>query len=325
MTGQAGTRIVAAEERMNQSNSCLFSVTSVVNLFFSALLALVLGFPATTVRAGPDTGLKAPDRIVSLAPSLTETVFALGDGGRLVGVTDYCDHPPEVSRIARVGGFVNPNLEAIIALRPDLVLAVPNGGAKALVERLEQLGIGVLIVQVYTLADIDVAIREVGSAIRAPDRAEALITRMHRSMESVEELLRGRPRRRVVLVWEQQPLIVGGAGTYIDELIRKAGGENIAAAGKGRFPHYGIEEVVARGPEVILDAFMLSDASAASSEARRRFWDRWPTIPAVRTGEVHFIETFTVVRPGPRIPEALEILARAIHPEAFTLISEAGP
>ncbi len=310
---------------MNQSNSCFLSVPSVVNLLFAALLILAAGSQAAPAWAGPDAVDEAPARIVSLAPSLTETLFALGAGDRLVGVTDYCDHPPEVSRIARVGGFVNPNLEAIIALRPDLVLAVPNGGAKALVERLGQIGIEVLIVRVYTLADIDVAIRDVGEAIQAPDRAEALIERMHRSMEIVEERLLGRPRRRVVLVWEQQPLIVGGAGTYIDELIRKAGGENIAAAGKGRFPHYGIEEVVARGPEVILDAFMLSDASTASSEARRRFWDRWPTIPAVRTGEVHFIETFTVVRPGPRIPEALEILARAIHPDAFTLIPEAGP
>ena len=291
-------------------------------VMFAALLAVAAVSPATAARAAGD---EAPARIVSLAPSLTETIFALGAGDRLVGVTDYCDHPPEVSRIARVGGFINPNLEVIITLRPDLVVAVPNGGAKALVERLEQLGITVLIVQVYTLSDIDVAIRDVGRAIQVPERAEALIARMHRSMESMKERLRGRPRRRVILVWEQQPLIVGGAGTYIDELIQMAGGENIAVAGKGRFPHYGIEEVVARGPEVILDAFMLSDASAASSEARRRFWDRWPTIPAVRTGEVHFIETFTVVRPGPRIPEALEILARAIHPDAFALIPEAGP
>jgi len=292
---------------------------------FAALLAVAVGCQAPRARAGRDAGDKAPARIVSLAPSLTETIFALGAGERLVGVTDYCDYPPEVSCIARVGGFVNPNLEAIIALRPDLVVAVPNGGAKPLVERLGQLGIPVLIVQVYTLADIDVAIRDVGRAIRAPDRAEALIARMHRSMERVEERLRGRPRRRVILVWEQQPLIVGGAGTYIDELIEKAGGENIAAASQGRFPHYGIEEVVAEGPEVILDAFMLSDASAASSEARRRFWDRWPTIPAVRTGEIHFIETFTVVRPGPRIPEALEILARAIHPGAFAQNPEVRP
>ena len=121
---------------MNQSNSCFLSVPSVVNLLFAALLILAAGSQAAPAWAGPDAVDEAPARIVSLAPSLTETLFALGAGDRLVGVTDYCDHPPEVSRIARVGGFVNPNLEAIIALRPDLVLAVPNGGAKALVERL---------------------------------------------------------------------------------------------------------------------------------------------------------------------------------------------
>ena len=287
-------------------------------LLLATLIALTASGPAI---AAPDP---VPTRIVSLAPSLTETLFALGAGDRLVGISDYCDYPPETAQIAKVGGFVNPNIEAILALEPDLVAAVPNGGAKAVVRRLEELGLKILIVEVYTLEDIDTAIRSLGEAVAARDRAEALIETMHREMARVEARIRNRPRRRVVLVWEQQPLIVGGAGTYIDALIRRAGGENIAAASQGRFPHFGMEEIVVRAPEVILDAFMLSEASAAARQSRRRFWDRWPTIPAVRTGEIHFIETFTVVRPGPRIPDALALLARAIHPEAFTPSDGAG-
>ena len=287
----------------------------------AALLAVVLGVlgacrPADEraldapagVPAGPDAG----PRIVSLAPNLTEILFALGLQDRVVGVTDYCDHPPEVREKTSIGGYVNPNLEAILALEPDLAVATPNIGNREAVLRLQELGVEFLIVDTPDLASLYAGIREIAARAGVPERGEALAGEMAAAAESIRARLAPLPRVRALFVFAHDPLIVAGPGTFFDEMLRLAGGENLASGDTGRFPHYSLERVVLEGPDVIVETVM-----AAGGEPDVAFWERWPTIPAVRDGRVCTPPPDPMLRPGPRVPEGLRLLAECLHPGAL--------
>ncbi|MFC1890137.1 ABC transporter substrate-binding protein [Thermodesulfobacteriota bacterium] len=287
-------------------------------LSFILLMHVVSGLPEAS--AGPELmqhyrPAEPPTRIISMAPSVTETLYALGQSGRLAGVTNFCDYPEEAKSLPRIGGWINPNIEAIVNLKPDLLVTVPTGSTRPAVDTLMRLDVPVLLVMAYTVDDVFACIRTLGTATHADERAEQLCKEMQRRIDAVRAKVSGLPPRRVLFVWEQEPLIVGGGGTYMDELITLAGGTNIAGSSKSRYPHLGIEEVIIQQPEVILDAFMVATGQAGPKG--RDFWGRWPEIPAVRDKRIHHLESLVVTRPGPRLPEALEAVARAIHPEAF--------
>jgi iron complex transport system substrate-binding protein len=161
----------------------------------------------------------APQRIVSLAPSITEIVFALGVADRLVGVSTYCDYPPEASRIERIGTFLQPNVERILAKRPNLVIGVPSPGNRAPVQRLQELGLRVLIVDPELIADILAAIRTIADAVGEPARGAALVARIERDVAAVTARLDGAPRPRVLMLVGRSPFIAAGPGTYQGELI----------------------------------------------------------------------------------------------------------
>lgn len=285
---------------------------------FILLMYVVPGLPEASAGAEPMLSYRPaepPARIISMAPSVTETLFALGQSDRLAGVTNFCDYPEEAKSLPRIGGWINPNIEAIVNLKPDLIVTVPTGSTRAAVDTLMRLGVPVLLVTVYTVEDVFACIRTLGAATHADDRAERLCGSMRRRIDAVRAQISALPSRRVLFVWEQEPLIVGGGGTYMDELITLAGGVNIAGSSRSRYPHLGIEEVILRQPEVILDAFMV--ATGQPGTKRKDFWGRWPHIPAVRDGNIHHLESLVVTRPGPRLPVALDAVAHAIHPEAF--------
>lgn len=265
-----------------------------------------------------------PQRIVSLAPSITETVFALGAGDRLVGVSTYCDYPPEAARIARVGSFLTPNIEAIVAARPDLVLAIPSPGNRNPVESLEHLGLRVLTVDPETTGQTKAAILAVGDAIGRSAEAAALVSRIDAQFAAVEARLAGANTRRVLMVVGHTPLIAAGAGTLQDELITRAHGSNLARAAAGRWPHLNLELVVAAAPEVIVDTSMGNEERAGAA-ATMEFWRAFPTIPAVRNGRIYGYGAYDVLRPGPRIGDAFATMARFIHPEAFAGTPAPGP
>lgn len=262
-----------------------------------------------------------PQRIVSLAPSLTETVFALGLGDRLVGVSVYCDYPPEALRIDRVGTFITPNIEAIVASKPDVILAVPSPGNRSPVESLEQLGFKVLVVDPLTLEGIKESLLTIGSRLGREARARELTAVIERQIESVRATLRGAPRRKVLMVVGQTPLIVAGAATVQDELIEIAGGINLGAAAGKAWPHVSIEYAIAAAPEVIIDSTMGSEVRAGEDGAIA-FWNAFPTIPAVKERRIFGYKAYELLRPGPRIGEALEVIARFVHPERFASASQ---
>jgi iron complex transport system substrate-binding protein len=260
---------------------------------------------------------QSPQHIISLAPSVTEILFALGVGDRVVGVSTYCDYPPEARTIDRIGTFLQPSVERILAKRPDLVIGVPSPGNRAGVERLEELGIRLLIVDPERLADILASIRTIADAVGVPERGAALVARIERELAAVAQRLEGAPRPRVLMLVGRSPFVAAGRGTYQDELIELAHGTNLAAASGDAWPNVGLEFIVARAPEVIIDASMGSEEATDRATAIA-FWDDFPTIPAVRDHRIYGYRAYELLRPGPRVAQTLETVARFIHPVRFT-------
>lgn len=262
-------------------------------------------------------------RIVSLAPSVTETVAALGAADWLVGVSVHCDYPPKVRKIERVGTFLSPKVESIVAKKPDVVLAVPSPSNRNPVESLRELGLRVVVVEAETLADIKQSILTIGREIGRDAAAKALVLQIEGRMAEVRARVAGAPRRKVLMVIGHTPLHAVGAGTFLHELIEMAGGINLGAQAAGSWPQLGLELALGAEPEVIIDASMGSEEHVGTAGVTD-FWKTFPSIPAVRDGRIYAHEEYHLLRPGPRMAEALETLARFIHPERFSQDSVAG-
>ncbi|MGE5252810.1 MAG: ABC transporter substrate-binding protein [Planctomycetaceae bacterium] len=255
-----------------------------------------------------------PRRIVSVAPNVTEILFALGLGGRLVGVTTYCQYPPEALKIEKIGGYINPSLERIVALRPDLVVGIAEGDLRTFVDKLTALKIPVYIANPRDALDVLTSIRKIGEITFAPEPARKIVRSMEEKMQSIRGKVQGRPRPRVLHILDFNPLISAGKGTFVDDLIRLGGGRNVAETAAGKYPRFSMEEVLVQDPEVILLSSMKSQDPLVK---QRRWWERWKTISAVKHGRIYVLDSDLIHRPSPRMGEGLEQVARAIHPEAF--------
>ncbi|MGH7323778.1 MAG: cobalamin-binding protein [Candidatus Rokuibacteriota bacterium] len=284
-----------------------------------AALAFVLGAaPAGAVTyldmLGREVVLPAsPRRIVSLVPSATELIFALGGEARLVGVTDYCDFPPAARQKPSVGGMLAPSLETIATLRPDVVIATDSGNRQEIVGQLRRLGIPVYLVHASRVTHVmDVAAR-LGELTERQAAVVSLRARLEQRIEAVVKAVRPYRRPRVLYVLWPEPLIVPGRDAIVTELIALAGGESITAVEPSDYPRFSLEAAVARAPEVI----MLARHGTGSGPLPREQWDRLGNLPAVQNGRVYAVDGNILHRYGPRIVEGLEQLARAIHPEAF--------
>lgn len=261
---------------------------------------------------------RPPQRIVSLAPSLTEILFALGLEDKIVGVTDFCDYPAGARRKPKVGGYVSPSLEAIVALRPQLVVAVPDVTNRPLLERLSQLGLRVLGYEARGLEEICSTIEAVGQTTGAQAQAHRLVAQMRGRMERVRELTRRARRVRVLFVFAYDPFVVAGGGTFYDELIRLAGGVNVAGDSRARYPKYSLEEILRRDPEIIfLPGRHGAGPDLLPARDSAQPWQRWPGLSAVRRGRIYAVNDTALIRPGARIVQGLERLARLLHPELF--------
>jgi iron complex transport system substrate-binding protein len=240
---------------------------------------------------------------------VTEIVFALGAGDRVVGVCGQCNYPPAVERLPRVGGYLSPSVEAVIAARPDLVAVVPSPGNREAVRAVERAGIRVLVVQDHTLADLWASIRTLADALVLGDAGARLVEDLQHGLDAIRARVDGVPRRRVLLVVGHKPLVVAGGGTLQDELLAIAGGDNVAADVGQSWPQLSLEMVVARAPDVIIDTAMGTEAGSQS------LFGSLDTVPAVREGRVVTVPADALYRAGPRVVEAAAALARAIHPE----------
>jgi len=278
------------------------------------LICLVMSLFNGKAQAEEQVRLERRSRIVSLAPSVTETLFALGAEQQLVGICSFCDFPQEVERIERVGSYAAPNVEAIIAKAPDLVIGVPPNSPEA-IAALRRVGLRVIIVQVDTIAQIEAAIRTIAEEAGKKGEGEQLLVAMHQKMSAIQSQLEGVKPRRVLMLVGQNPLIAVGRGIFLNELITMAHGVNIAAETGLPWPHLSLEFAIVNLPEVIIDGSMGSEEK--DEEQRLGIWRNFPELPAVREKRVYGRLSYALLRPGPRLARALAEVARLIHPERF--------
>ena len=275
------------------------------------------GAPAQDLEKRPSS---PPQRIVSLAPSLTETLFALGVGDRVVGVTRYCSHPPAVRGLPRVGGHLDPNIEAIVSLAPDLVVLIPSGESNA--RRLQGLGVRVLQVDQHDVASLLDSISVLAAACGVEDRGVLLRADIERRLASIAAAVDGTtPLRTVVAVGHDisggvvRSVWAAGPDTFYSGVLEIAGGVNAVTGDVVRYPELTREGLMALDPDVVLDV-------VAGVEERRREldeiasgWRGLTELRAVREDRVRVLEGDLMVVPGPRLPEMVREVAKALHPE----------
>lgn len=285
----------------------------------AALVGLLLLAPPAQALTlvdmlGREVALPAPpQRIVSLVPSATELLFALGAEDRLAGVTDFCDWPPAARDKPSVGGMINPSMETIAALRPDLVVATDSGNRRETLTQLDAVGIPVYLVRANRIAEMMEVARRLGTLTEREGAVASLVARLEARIRAIRKAVEPYPRLRVLYVLWPEPLIVPGRDAIVTELIALAGGRSITAEEPSDYPRFSMEAAVARAPEVIV----LARHGTGSSPIARDRWDRLASLPAVRAGRIHAVDGNLLHRYGPRLVEGLEQLARAIHPEAF--------
>ncbi len=275
-------------------------------------------------RAGaPPAASRAPARLVTLAPSLTETAYALGLGDRVVGVSDYSAWPPEAAAKTRLGGLFNPDLERIVGLKPDLALLLPS--QRDLAAKLGALGIASRIVPSESLADVERSFVEIGDCCGRAAAGRELAARFHAALAPRRVAVigsgagggsGGRPLG-VLLAVGRDPgrlgnLLAAGPGTFLDELLARLGGRNVFADAPVRYPQVELEEVVARAPDAILE---LENDPLPEAQQRRLVadWRSLPRVPAVARGQVSVIAGNYVLIPGPRLPRLYDEMAAALR------------
>lgn len=252
-----------------------------------------------------------PQRIVSLAPSHTEILFALGVGERLVGRTDFCDFPLDVQQISSIGGYSQPSIETIMAVQPDLVLA-SFGNPLELLDQLRDFGIPVLGYDSQTLDDTLKLIWEIGKVTGSEEEAAQLILEIKERISVITKLVS--TADKPLVFWEiwHDPLYTAGPNTFIDDLITLAGGINVAADAAISWPTYSLEVLLIKNPEVYI--INQGHSQEIDNIAQRPGYSQ---LKAVQNNRVYLIDSNTVNRPGPRLIDGLEEIARCIHPEVF--------
>jgi len=254
----------------------------------------------------------SPQRIVSLTPSVTEILFALGAGDEVVGVSQYSDFPPQATRLPQVGSFLTPNLEAIVALRPTLVIGIGLSSETRQIRALREMGCSILTIRDDSVAEIEESIREIGRMTDRPEAARSLLEKLNAQIDEVRTTVSKLPRVSVLMLVGHEPLIAVGPGTFLDNLLKLCNADNIADSLGQQWPKLSIEYVIAMKPQVILDGQMGSDPAAPA-----QFWQKYPTIPAVRNHRVYGYPSDRILHAGPRIGTSLEMLAAMIHPQTF--------
>jgi iron complex transport system substrate-binding protein len=290
-------------------------VLSLVVLLFITLLCCPLQLLGATFR--DSLGRKvvvdgAPKRIVSLAPSITEIVYFLGLGERLVGVTRFSYFPEQARQKPNVGAYTDINLEKVLTLDPDLVIATADGNKREDIGMLNEAGVPVYVVNPRRVHQILEAIERIGGICGIAHRARDRVSSLRARVERVKEAVRGADRPLVLLVINAKPLMSVNRSTTHHDIIELAGGRNLAADQPITYPRLNLEEVIRRRPEVIIISSM---ERSGEHEKIRREWFRWTAIPAVQNRRVYVINSDLIDRAAPRIVKGLEEMAKIIHPE----------
>lgn len=296
--------------RQSHKSPSLFTRAAATVVCFAAVLAPAQAAPVAAIDArGKRVSLPAPPhRIVSLAPAVTEILFALRLDGRIVADTTYCNYPPQARSLPHIGDY-RTSLEKVVAQRPDLVVASLSANHQA-VEGLERLGIKVFAVDPKTVAGTMDAILQIGRITASEAQARRVVQQMKARLAAVaHRLARDRTRPRVLIVLQAQPLWVAGSDNFMDDVVTLAGGINVARDAGPGYKTYSLERVVVHQP----DAILASRADAARLLATPSL----AGVPAVRNHAIYSIDSDLIARPGPRLVQGVEMVARLLHPGAF--------
>lgn len=267
---------------------------------------------------GDTLRLPAPSRrIVSLAPSNTELLFAMGLGDRLVGVTDVCNYPAAADSIRKVTGYSTLNAELIVAVAPDLAVAARGNDLERL-QTLRNLEIPVFALAISSVEELFSAIERLGRLCDSVPEAAALAARLRRRVDAVDARVHAASERPgAIWCYWGDPVYTAGKGTMIDDLIQRAGGRNVARAAPGSWPQVSVESVLSWAPEVIVTSYLPDGPESLADELLRlHTMAGWKVLPAVLSGRVHYLDADVMSRPGPRSVDALEMLVSVFHPEA---------
>jgi iron complex transport system substrate-binding protein len=257
---------------------------------------------------------KPPQRIVSLAPSVTEILYAVGAADRVIAVTQFCDYPPEAALKPKVGG-ARPSIESLLSLKADLILTPRAFIDPALIDKLEQLKITTYVMEAKTVEDVLSHLHTIGRILDRSAAATQLTAELRRRIQLVKERTDGLPKPRLLYVLNSEPLMTVGPGSFIHHLIELAGAENVGAMTGLAYPRISMEYVLKQDPEVLL--FPVG-ALEGIPEKEQQEWQRWQGMSAVRTKRLYHIDSALMDRPGPRIVEGLERLAAILHVETFS-------
>ncbi len=314
---------------MHRANSILFSRPAALALVFLFVATIRVSAQTNSPRPPSQPATRevvdemgrsvriptSPVRIISLAPSITETIYALGLQEHLVGDTDFCDYPADAQKKPKVGGIINPNLEEIAALRPDIVLVTKSINRLDTVRALDTLGIpSYSATDPHTVAEIISSTQKLADVLGAPDAGESLSDELQGRLTELQNKLANVPPSRVLFIVWTEPLISAGKGTFIADALRKAGGVSIVESNQD-WPQMSLEEVVHLQPDYLVFAASHSESAARDFDALAAR-PGWRLLDAVRNRHFAVISD-AVNRPAPRIVSAIEELARQLHPEVF--------
>ena len=261
--------------------------------------------------------LNQDGRIVSLAPNLTEILFAIGLEDEIVGVTLDSDYPPDAAEKPKVGTFWQPNIEAVVAARPNLVITLGFEQQQNLAERLGRIGYNSLTVNIEKVSDLFDAIERIGAATGRQRQANELISHIRTKLQQLATLVGAEDKVRVLWVVQREPLRVAGRDTFVNEMIELAGGENAIGPTVHKYPPIGAEQVLACNADVIIESAMGREDIEGQRTRALQHWSKFKYIPAVASNRVYVIDGDTVSRLGPRLYEGTETIAGYLRPDLF--------
>jgi iron complex transport system substrate-binding protein len=293
---------------MGKRLPAFFYFALIVGVIWPSPLRAVSDFEAYNRQVVP----RDYQRIVSLAPSITEILFALGLGDRIIGVTKHCDYPAEALTKTRVGSYIDLNIEMILALKPDLVIATADGNEKGSIERLAVFKIPILVTNPKNLDEVFETVKTIGRITQKGPQAEIIIRSLKKRAHKVVQDCLPLSRPKIFLQINDHPLITVGRDTFHNHLIKLAGGINISGNDTNKYPKYSLEQVLRSKPDVLL---ITSMERGVLAERKKERWKQWGQIPAVKQGRIHILNSDLLDRPSPRLVDGLEALAKAIHPE----------
>jgi len=258
-----------------------------------------------------------PRKIISLAPNLTEILFALGLEEEIVRVTLYSNYPPAAATKSKAGTFWQPNIEAIIAARPDLIVTLAIEQQKNLAIRLKRINYNCLTVKIEKVNDLFEAIETIGTATGKKNKANELITDIRNKLDKLSALVDQDTKIKVLWVVQREPLRVAGRDTFINEMLELAGGENAIGSTLHKYPPIGAEQVIVSGADVIIEPSMQQKDLTVQWNSALEYWGKFENLPAVANKRIYIIQGDIVSRLSPRLYEGIETIARCLRPELF--------